>query len=120
MEKAPEPAYKRNPNTLSTNFDFGIPAGTVDSSTGKGNVMVSDMAAASEQMLGGGTGTGRSGRDCLAKLYELVRFPGSRKLVRRLLLAKFGYVDSGPRPAGLEPGYSWSTVADSELAEIFG
>jgi hypothetical protein len=118
MEKASAPAYKRNPNTGSTNFDYGISAGTVNSSTGKGNVMVQNEEQR-KQMLGN-NGEGGSGRECMEKLFELVRFPGARKFVRQLLLVKFGYVDPGPRQAAVEDGYVWSTVVDSALSQIFG
>eukprot|EP01052_Picozoa_sp_SAG31_P056250 SAG31_NODE_15995_length_728_cov_0.796502_2_plen_64_part_00 len=51
-----------------TNFDFNIPMATVDSSTGKGNLMLFNYELEKNQLLGN-----RSGRACLEKLFELVR-----------------------------------------------
>jgi len=71
--------------------EFSVPCGTVDSSQGKGNIMLfGDEKWA----------LGMEGAKVLARLYDFNRKPGSRRVVQSFLLERYAYMDKIERLHG--------------------
>ena len=97
---------KVNMATNRKSVEFEIPCNTIDSSTGKGNILAfgEDKYRACME-----------GRPALERLFDFNAVPGARRLVRSFLLTSWAYVDGVHGKAQSAPASKGEAVTSGPL-----